>query len=99
MVSSDAELRALTMPVQAIVGGRDVLLRSDETRRRLAGLVPHVRVTVLDAAGHLLPPQTQAIAKFLAGVTRSLPVDASSLERCAAYSNAAARAIRRTIRA
>ena len=85
-IRSDAELCALTMPVQAIVGGRDVLLHSDETRSRLERLVPHARVTVVDDAGHLLPPQTQAIAEFLADVTRSLPVAASSLERCPAYS-------------
>ena len=85
-IRSDAELRALTMPVQAIVGGRDVLLHSDETRSRLERLVPHARVTVVDDAGHLLPPQTQVIAEFLADVTRSLPVAASSLERYPAYS-------------
>jgi len=65
-IASDAALAALTMPVQLIVGGKDVLIRSTETRSRIERLVPHAHVTFLDEAGHVLPPQTSAIAEFIA---------------------------------
>ena len=65
-IKSDAELAALTMPVQLIVGGQDALIRSEETRSRMERLVPHAHVTFLDGAGHVLPPQTSAIAEFIA---------------------------------
>jgi pimeloyl-ACP methyl ester carboxylesterase len=65
-IRTDEELAALRMPVLAILGGRDALLRSSETRDRLARLVPGARVTYLEQEGHMLPPQTAAIADFLA---------------------------------
>ena len=67
-IRSDAELASLQMPVQVIVGGKDVLLRSTETRDRIAQLVPHAEVTYLAEEGHVLPPQTNAIAAFLSSV-------------------------------
>ena len=65
---TDAELATLRMPVQVIVGGKDVLIRSQETRERIERLVPQAHLTFLEEAGHILPPQTAAIAAFLAGV-------------------------------
>jgi pimeloyl-ACP methyl ester carboxylesterase len=67
-IRSDAELASLQMPVQVIVGGKDVLLRSAETRDRIARLVPHAEITYLAEEGHVLPPQTAAIASFLSTV-------------------------------
>lgn len=68
-IRSDAELAALTMPVQLILGGKDVLIRSGETRNRMERLVPHLRLTFLENVGHILPPQTRVIAEFLGTVT------------------------------
>jgi pimeloyl-ACP methyl ester carboxylesterase len=58
-------LRTLTLPVMAVVGGRDVVFRSEETRRRLAACVPQARVHVLPAAGHGLTDQTATVLEFL----------------------------------
>src|SRR6185295_1410074 len=66
-VRTDGELAALTMPVQLIVGGRDALLRSDETRDRMQRCVPHLQLTYLENEGHILPRQTDRIAAFLRG--------------------------------
>jgi pimeloyl-ACP methyl ester carboxylesterase len=64
-VFSDEALQRLTMPVLAIVGGKDVLLDSAETKRRLERNVPRIEVRYLPEAGHLIPPQTAAILEFL----------------------------------
>jgi pimeloyl-ACP methyl ester carboxylesterase len=68
-IRTDEELASLRMPVQAMVGGKDVLLRSAETRDRLERLVPGAQVTWLADEGHVLPRQTDATATFLATVT------------------------------
>lgn len=65
-ILSDAELAGLAMQVQIFLGGNDALIRSQETRDRMRRLVPHAEVTYLEHEGHLLPPQTSAIAEFLA---------------------------------
>jgi pimeloyl-ACP methyl ester carboxylesterase len=62
---TDAELSRLSMPVQVCLGAQDVLLRSSETRARVESLVPQARVMWFENAGHILPPQTRAIADFL----------------------------------
>jgi pimeloyl-ACP methyl ester carboxylesterase len=67
-VRSDGDLAALRMPVQVIVGARDVMLRSDETRDRVMRTIPGARITYLEHAGHILPPQTQAILDFIDAV-------------------------------
>ncbi|MFG1703081.1 alpha/beta fold hydrolase [Nonomuraea sp. M3C6] len=61
----DAALRRLTMPLLVIAGGRDRLLDSYDTRRRLARTVPGADVRLLAEAGHLLPAHTQEITDFL----------------------------------
>ena len=62
---SDEQLRTLRIPLLAIVGGRDALLDSDETRHRLETLVPSARVAYLAAAGHGLIDTTDLVVEFL----------------------------------
>ena len=64
-VFSDAALKRLTMPVLAIVGGKDVLLDSAGTKRRLEANVPHAEIRYLPEAGHVIPGQRAAILEFL----------------------------------
>jgi pimeloyl-ACP methyl ester carboxylesterase len=64
-VFTDAMLRTLTLPVLAVVGGKDAIFRSDETRRRLVTCVPQSRVHYLPAAGHGLTDQTATVLEFL----------------------------------
>ncbi|MEO6088243.1 MAG: alpha/beta fold hydrolase [Umezawaea sp.] len=64
-VFDDAVLRSLTMPVLAVVGGRDVMIDSRATARRLAALVPHADVRVVPEAGHLVVGQADAVLGFL----------------------------------
>jgi pimeloyl-ACP methyl ester carboxylesterase len=64
-VFSDDALRGLRMPILAIVGAKDVLLDSAETRRRLERQAPQAEVVYLPDAGHLIAKQTARIAAFL----------------------------------
>lgn len=64
-VFGDDALRALNMPVLAILGGKDVLIDSDDTKRRLERNVPGVQIRYIPAAGHFIPPQTTPILDFL----------------------------------
>jgi pimeloyl-ACP methyl ester carboxylesterase len=66
---SDAGLAALKAPMLVIVGGRDVLIDSEDTRRRLAKWAPHAEVVFLPEARHLMPGQTSRILEFLSGVS------------------------------
>jgi len=62
---TNADLASLSMPVQVVVGTDDALLNSEETRDRVERCVPHARVMSLEKVGHILPPQTAAVAEFL----------------------------------
>jgi len=73
-VISDAALASLTMPVLAIVGGRDVLIASSETRDRLTRHAPHAEVVFLPEGRHFLPGQTARVGAFLAADARSAGV-------------------------
>jgi len=64
-IFSDQALQRLNMPVMAILGGKDVLLDSAETRNRLRRNVPHVEIRYYPEAGHFIPGQTQTILDFL----------------------------------
>jgi pimeloyl-ACP methyl ester carboxylesterase len=64
---SDADLARLKAPMLVIVGGRDVLLDSEDTRRRLAKWAPHAEVVFLPEARHLIPGQAARILAFLQG--------------------------------
>ncbi|HEV7275307.1 MAG TPA: alpha/beta hydrolase [Devosiaceae bacterium] len=62
---SDAQLQALRVPVLAIVGGRDVLLDSAETRDRLLRHAPRAEVVFIADGRHFLPGQGPRIMAFL----------------------------------
>lgn len=64
-IFSDQALQRLTMPVLAIVGGKDVLMDSAETKKRLERNVPRAEVHYLSEQGHFIHGQTQAILEFL----------------------------------
>ncbi len=62
---SDAELSRLTMPMLVIVGGKDVIIDSDDTRQRLAKAAPDAEVVFLPEARHAIFGQSQKVAEFL----------------------------------
>ena len=64
----DAALQSLAMPLLAIVGGRDVLIDSFDTRRRLNRFVPHAEVCFLPEARHFIPGQATTMLRFLQGM-------------------------------
>jgi pimeloyl-ACP methyl ester carboxylesterase len=64
-IFSDEALRRLSMPVLVIVGGKDVLFDSAETKRRLERNVPHAEIRYLPEAGHFIRGQTGTILEFL----------------------------------
>ena len=64
-VFPDGALRSLNMPLLAIMGGRDVLLDSARTKRRLEAFVKGSRVIYLPEAGHLIAGQTGAVLAFM----------------------------------
>jgi pimeloyl-ACP methyl ester carboxylesterase len=61
----DAMLQKLTMPVLAILGGKDIVFSAEEMRRRLEACVPSARIVLLPSAGHGLTDPTQAVLEFL----------------------------------
>ena len=62
---SDAALAQLTMPVLAILGGRDAFIDSPGTRERLAARAPHADIRYLPDASHFLMGHTADIDAFL----------------------------------
>lgn len=64
-VFGDDDLARLDMPVLAVVGGRDRVIDSRETRQRLGRAVPQAEVRLLPDAGHLLIDQTEPVLDFL----------------------------------
>jgi pimeloyl-ACP methyl ester carboxylesterase len=64
-VFSDAALKSLDMPILAILGGRDVLLDSEESRCRLMENAPQAEVLFLPEARHAIFGQTRTIHEFL----------------------------------
>jgi pimeloyl-ACP methyl ester carboxylesterase len=64
-IFSDEALKRLTMPVLAILGGKDVLLDSDGTKNRLQSNVPRAEIRYYPEAGHFIPAQTTVILDFL----------------------------------
>jgi len=61
----DSALKALTMPVLAVLGGRDALFDSQAARRRLKTCTPHAEVLYLADEGHGLHDMTPEIKRFL----------------------------------
>jgi pimeloyl-ACP methyl ester carboxylesterase len=72
-VFSNSALHNLCAPLIAIVGGRDVLLDSAQTKRRLEQHAPAAQVVYLPEAGHLIPGERDTILEFLRGV-RPVPL-------------------------
>ncbi|HUA21669.1 MAG TPA: alpha/beta hydrolase [Bryobacteraceae bacterium] len=64
-VFSDEALQRLDMPLLAIMGGKDVLLDSAETKRRLEANVQGAEVRYLPETGHFIPGQAAVILDFL----------------------------------
>ncbi len=64
-VFPDEALRKVTVPVLVIVGGRDAMLDSRDTARRMAHAVPHATVSLLPDVAHSVVGQTQPILEFL----------------------------------
>ncbi|MBI2742229.1 MAG: alpha/beta hydrolase [Rhodospirillales bacterium] len=62
---TDAELGKLDVPILAIVGGRDVLLDSRDTRERLQRAAPQAEICFIEAGYHFLPDQTSRVMDFL----------------------------------
>lgn len=62
---TDDQLSGLDMPVLAIIGGRDVLLDSRDTRARLQRSAPHAEVCFIEDGYHFLPGQTARVMDFL----------------------------------
>jgi pimeloyl-ACP methyl ester carboxylesterase len=62
---SDRSLKALTMPVMVVVGGRDSVFDSAETRQRVEANVRNAEVVWLEDAGHGLQDCTREIYAFL----------------------------------
>ena len=69
-IMSDTALKRLTMPVLAILGGKDVILDSAETKHRIEHTVPHAKILYYPESGHLLPTQTSEISDFLREAVR-----------------------------
>jgi pimeloyl-ACP methyl ester carboxylesterase len=63
----DAALQRLTMPLLAILGGKDVFIDSAGTQARITANVPEAEIEWLPEAGHLLVGHTARIGAFLAG--------------------------------
>lgn len=72
-VFGDEALAGLTMPVLVIVGGRDVMLDSRDTERRVRRLVRHASVRFLPDAPHGLRGQSEPILAFLGSGGRPEP--------------------------
>jgi pimeloyl-ACP methyl ester carboxylesterase len=62
---TDAQLRQLGMPILTIIGGRDALLDSRDTRERLQRNVPHAGICFIEDGYHFLPDQTSRVMDFL----------------------------------
>jgi pimeloyl-ACP methyl ester carboxylesterase len=62
---SDPELARLKMPMLVIVAGKDVLIDSEGTRRRLAKCAPGAELVYLPEARHAVFGQTPRVLEFL----------------------------------
>lgn len=67
-VFTDESLKKLTMPVMAILGGKDVFVDSTRTKARLEENVARLQVEFLPEARHSITNQTQNILDFLRAV-------------------------------
>jgi pimeloyl-ACP methyl ester carboxylesterase len=70
----DAALQRLTMPVLAILGGKDVFIDSEGAKRRLEQNVPHLTMRYLPDGYHFIPGQTDAVFQFLMGEAMAIGI-------------------------
>ena len=64
-IFGDADLRKLTMPVMAILGGKDVFIDSPRVKAKLESNVANVSVRYLPESRHAITNQTAPILDFL----------------------------------
>jgi pimeloyl-ACP methyl ester carboxylesterase len=64
-VFPDDALKGLNIPLVAIVGARDVLIDSAQTKRRLEVFVRGAHVVHLPQAGHVVAGQTATTLAFM----------------------------------
>jgi pimeloyl-ACP methyl ester carboxylesterase len=63
----DDALRRLTMPVMAILGGRDVFVDNSGAKARLMAFVHNLTLRYLPEGRHFIPGQTNVVRGFLLG--------------------------------
>jgi pimeloyl-ACP methyl ester carboxylesterase len=61
----DEALKRITHPLLLIVGGRDAMIDSDETRCRVGANIPTAQIGYLPDAGHALYGYADTVDKFL----------------------------------
>jgi pimeloyl-ACP methyl ester carboxylesterase len=64
-VFPDNALRSLNTPLLVIVGARDVLIDSAQTKRRVEAFVSGAQVVYLPEAGHVIAGQTATVLAFM----------------------------------
>ncbi|HTP27581.1 MAG TPA: alpha/beta hydrolase [Anaeromyxobacteraceae bacterium] len=64
-VLPDEALRRLSMPVLALLGGRDAIVDTAKAKRRLERLVPHADIRFLPEVGHGMVNPTVPVLEFL----------------------------------
>lgn len=64
-IFSDDELKKLTIPVSLFVGGKDVMLDSEKTAKRLKSLLAHAEINFFNEEGHSLVNKGNEIRDFL----------------------------------
>lgn len=62
---TDEQMGRLDMPILAVIGGRDALIDSRETRARLERSAPHAEVCFIEDGYHFLPDQSRRVMDFL----------------------------------
>ncbi len=72
-IFSEDELRRLTMPVQLLMGDRDVLRDAQKITARMTGLVPRLTATTIPGAGHALVNAGRYVLPFLATTSTVAP--------------------------
>jgi pimeloyl-ACP methyl ester carboxylesterase len=69
-IFTDVELTRIAAPTLVVVGQKDALLNSVETKQRLEQHAPRVTVILIPDARHILPTQTDRVHAFLTDTTR-----------------------------
>lgn len=72
---TDGQLSKLGMPILTIIGGRDVLLDSRDTRRRLQRAAPQAEICFIEEGYHFLPDQASRVMDFLERSVSSPEID------------------------